>query len=127
MRLDLDRFARQLCGRSRVCGLACFGIHVVNRDMRIGNRRLLEIFVDAATAAYKPSLQFDGHARSASEIVMMMRLLVNSRIMRYPLDAVIGDVFVPLFAGGDVFAISLAVDDLRLVPPGIDLNLEIVR
>ncbi len=41
-----------------------FGIVVVQRDVRIGDRRLLEIFVDAAAAADELRLQLDRHARA---------------------------------------------------------------
>ena len=34
---------------------------------------------------------------------------------------------MPLFAGGNIFAVSLSVNDLRLVSLGVDLNLEVMR
>ena len=57
----------------------------------------------------------------------MLRLFARTGIVRYPLNTVLGDVPVSLFAGRYIFAVALAVDDLRLVAPRINLNLEIVR
>src|SRR2546425_8319001 len=126
MRFDLNGFWRKLACRSGVSGFASIRINVVNRDVRVGDRRLFQIFVDAASATYIAALELDRHARTTAEAVMM-RLLVSGGIVRYPFDAVVRDVFVALFAGGDVFALSLAVDDFRLISPGVDLNFEIVR
>src|SRR5436190_383790 len=57
----------------------------------------------------------------------LMRVFARTGIVRYPLDTVVGDVPVPLFAGRYIFAVTLAVDDLRMVAPRINLILEIVR
>src|SRR5438034_3520338 len=124
MRFDLHRFRRKLGCRSRVSGFAAIRIDGVNSDVRVGNRGLLQIFIDAATPTHITSLELDGHARAAPEV---MRWLARSGIVRYPFDTVVGDVPVPLFAGRYIFAVTLAVDDLRMVAPRINLNLEIVR
>ena len=99
----------------------------MNRDVRIGDRRLLQIFIDAAAPAHVTSFELDGYPRTAPELVMMTRLFVQSGIMRHPLDSVIGNILVSLFAGRYVFTVAFAVDDLRLVTPCIDLNLEVMR
>src|SRR5438046_2005509 len=58
---------------------------------------------------------------------MMVGLLIDSRIMRYPLNSMICDVVAAFFPRRNVFTVSFAVNDLGLVPSGIDLNFEIVR
>ena len=124
MGFDLHRLRRKLGCRSRVCGFAAIRIDVVNGDVRVGNRGLLQIFVDAAAPTHIAALELDCHARTAPEV---LRLLARTGIVRYPLNTVVGDVPVSLFAGRYIFAVALAVDDLRLVAPRINLNLEIVR
>ncbi len=98
----------------------------MTREVWIGDRRLLQILIDAAPPAHKTSLELDGYSRTTPQLVML-RLIVRSRIVRYPLDSVSGNVLAALFAGRDVFTIALAVDDLGLVTPRIDLNFEVVR
>ena len=66
MRLDLLRFGRQASGRATVGGLAAFGIDVVQRHVRIGDRRLLQVIVDAAAAALVFPFQLDRDARAAA-------------------------------------------------------------
>ena len=102
----------------------------MNRDVRIGDRRLFQIFVHAAAAALIAAFQLDRDARAALQLAwspLLRRGIRSRRIVRYPFDAVIGDVLLSLFAGRNVFAVALPVDDLRLVPLGVDLNFEVVR
>ncbi len=99
--------------------------------MRIRNGRLLQIFVHAASPALIAPFELDRDARAAVQLPRFRRFLRrgirSGRIVRYPLNAVIGDVLPALFAGRNVFAFASAVDDLRLIPFGVDLNLEVMR
>ena len=51
MRLDFRRLRRKLDGRSLIDRFDPFGIHVMNRDVRVGDGRLFEILIDAAAPA----------------------------------------------------------------------------
>src|SRR5262245_45597954 len=64
MRLDLLWLRRQFLGRARVvlgilAWIRVIWISVVQRDMWIGNGRLLQVLIDAAAAANKLGLQLD--------------------------------------------------------------------
>ena len=48
-------------------------------------------------------------------------------IMSDPGDPAIGDMLQPLFARRNVFPFALAVDDLGMVPLGVDLQFEVMR
>src|SRR6266581_2185138 len=129
MWLDLAGFGWKLGGRSRIGCLIPLRVDVTDRDVLVSNGCLFQIVIDATAAAYVASFQLDRHAGAASDILMMMRMLimrVRDGIVGYPFDALISDVLVSLFAGGNVFAVPLAVDDLRQVPLGVDLNFEVV-
>ncbi len=131
MRLDFFRLGGQLGGRALVVRFLPFGVFVMKRDVRIGDRRLFEIFVDAAAAALKLRFQFDGDARAALHFLRPAHRFwpagVVDVVMGHPLDAVLGDVLAALFARRNVDAFALAVEDLGLVPLGVDLDFEVVR
>src|SRR5207248_2360869 len=74
VRLDLNGLGWQLGCRSRVSRFPAVRIHVVNRDMWVGNGRLLQVLIDAASPAHETSLELDGYSRTAAQFVMMMRL-----------------------------------------------------
>src|SRR5207247_7421053 len=111
--------------RPAICGLQALRIDVMNRDVRIGNRRLFQILIDAAAAAYESAFQLDRNARAASQFVGVMRVLIitgfRGWVVGHPFDAMIGDVLVSLLAGRYIFTASLAVDDLGQIPLGVDL------
>ena len=99
-------------GRAGEVALVAIGIDVVQRDVRIGDRRLREILVDAAAAADVLGFQLDRHPRA-------VRLLD-------PFDAVLGDRAPPLSPGRDVDPFAAAVENLRLVLLGVDLDFVVV-
>jgi hypothetical protein len=51
MRQNFLRLRRKQIGYAGVVGLIVVRIEVMNRDVRIGDRRLFEIVIDAAAAA----------------------------------------------------------------------------
>src|SRR5215469_2673204 len=57
----------------------------------------------------------------------MMRLLIRNGIVRNPFDTMVGNVLLTFFTGWNIFAVTFAVDNLRHVPPRIDLDFEIMR
>ena len=113
MRLDLARFRRQRVGHPRAVPEAGVGIDIVQRHVGIGHGRLLQVFVDAAAAALVTGLQFDRHARAVIDFD--------------PFDAVLLNVAAALVVGLDDHAFALAVEDLRAVALGVDLQLVVVR
>src|SRR5207249_7854030 len=115
MGFDLLGLGRKLGSRSRVRRLTAIRIDVVNRNVRIGNRRLFEVLIDAAAPAHEAALQLDRHASAASKFMMTMAVMLRNRIVRYPFNAVIDDVLVPFFARGNVLAIASTVYGLRQV------------
>src|SRR5262245_4660958 len=102
MRFDLARLWRKLSSRSRIGRLAALRIDVMDRHVRVGDRRLLQILIHAAAAANVTAFQFDRYARSASNFRMLMRVFRGAcrwnRIMRHPLDTVFGNVSLAFFA-----------------------------
>src|SRR5688572_18373780 len=131
MGFDLLRFDGKLGRGSPVGAAAIFRIHVMNGDVRVGDRRLLEVFVHAAAPPLIAAFEFDRDSRSAVQrprrrCLCRVRIL-RRRIVRHPFDAVIADVLMPFLSGRDVFSITFAIDDLGLVALGVDLNLEVMR
>src|SRR5215813_11611239 len=59
--------------------------------------------------------------------MVMMGLLIRNGVVRYPFDTMVGDVLLAAFTGWNVFAVTLAVDNFRHVPPRIDLDFEVMR
>ena len=80
--------------------------------MGIGDRRLLQVLVDAAAPANKLGFQFDRHARA-------VRLID-------PFDAVLLDVEPPLFRRGDVDASPLPLRILGSLRLRVDLDFVVV-
>ena len=95
--------------------------------MWIGDGGLFQIFIHTAAAPNEPAFQFNRYSRAAPQIVMMVGLLIDCRVMGDPFDSMFRDVLLSLFAGGNLFTITPAVDDFRLIAPGIDLDFEIMR
>ena len=116
MRLDLLGLGRQLVGRARVDPfvgrLAALGIEVVQRDVRIGDRRLLQVLVDAAAAADEAAFELDRHARAVIQLD--------------PLDAVLLDVLAARVAGRNVFALALPLRISGRLRLGVDLDFVVV-
>src|SRR5215469_3687125 len=59
--------------------------------------------------------------------MVMMGLLIRSGIVRYPFDPMVSNVLLTFFPSGNVFAVTFAVDNLRHVPPRVDLDFEVMR
>src|SRR5262245_31053894 len=96
----------------------------MQRDVRIGDGCLLEIFIHAAATANKPTLEFDCYSSAAFDLGWFFAIL--RCVVTDPIDALLEQLLVPFFAGGNVDAFAAAVDDLRLIALGVDLQLEIV-
>ncbi len=124
MGLDLLGFRRKLRGAAVVAGFIPFGVLVMQRDVRVGDGGLLQVFIDAAAAAEVATFQLDGDAGAALHFDRLFPFF--GRIVGDPVDTVVEHVLVPLVAGLDVFSLSFAVNDLRMVPLGVDLQLKIV-
>src|SRR5262245_51430647 len=127
MRLDLYGFRRELSCGARIRGLAAVGIDIVNRHMWIGDSRLFQIFVHAAAPALVAPFELDRDARAAAHFMVMMGLLIRIGVVRHPFDTMVRDVLLAFFSGWNVFSVTFAVDDLRHVPPRVDLDFEVVR
>ena len=112
MRLDFLGLRRQHFGGARIVVFVAVGILVVQRDVRIGDRRLLQILVDAAPAALVLGLELDGHPGAVIHLE--------------PFDALLLDQLAAGFAGRNVDPFPLAVENLGVVLLGVDLNLEVV-
>ena len=113
MRLDLPRLRRQPLGYPGVDRLFAFRIGIANGDVGIGDGRLFEILVDAASTALVAGLQLDRHPGAVLDLD--------------PLDAGLVH-FRPAGLGGrDVLTLSLAVEDLGQVSLGVDLDLVVVQ
>ena len=108
VRLDLLRLGRKLLGHPRVVFLVAVGIGVMDRHVRVGDGGLFEIIVDAAAAALVAGLQLDRDPRAVVDVD--------------PLDAVLLDQFVAQAVGRNLHALAPAVEDLRQVPLGVDLD-----
>src|SRR4051812_25999010 len=108
MRQNLRGLGRKLIGRALIEDavfrrVAVIWIAIVERDVRIGNRGLIEVLVDAAATASELGFEFDGDARAVVNFV--------------PFDAVFFPVsFGLLFVGRNVFAFAFAVEYLGFVP-----------
>ena len=122
MGLDFLWLCGELCRRPQIGFRVPVRIDVVNRDVRVGDRGLFEIFIDAAAAALITPFQLDRDARAALELLQFLTGLSirRRRIVGYPFDAAIRDSLVSLLAGRNLFALAAAVDDLRLVPLRVD-------
>src|SRR5208282_2112086 len=105
--------SRQDVGDARAVPYLAIGIGVMQRDVRIGHGRLLEILVDAAAAALVAGFQFDRHARAVIDFV--------------PLDAVFFNIAASLVVGLDDNSFAFAVENLRPVALGVDLQLVVMR
>ena len=95
MRLDLDRLGRELAHRRGVIESLTVGIRIVERRVRIGERGLREVFVDAPASANVFRLEFDRHARPAVD--------------GDPIQSEFREIPAPLFIRGDRLALSVAV------------------
>ena len=84
----------------------------MQRHVRIGHGRLLQIAVDAAAATLVAGFQLDRHARAV--------------IAFDPFDAVLFNIATALVVGLDDHAFALAVEDLRAVALGVDLQLVVM-
>src|SRR5215467_14273071 len=113
MRLDFYRLTRDFCGRTRVGRFDSFRIDIVDGDVWIRDGGQFEIFIDAAAATHIPAFEFDRDTGAAVQF-------------RNPFDTAVRNVLLPLFAGGDVFAVSFTVDDFRLVAFRVDLNFKVM-
>ena len=80
----------------------------MDRHVRIGDGRLLEVVVDAAAAALVAGLQLDRHPRAVVDVD--------------PLDAVFLDGLAARVVGRDLHAFAAAVEDFGPVPLGVDLD-----
>jgi hypothetical protein len=122
MGLDLLGLCRKLFGRTQVRLSVAIGIDVVNRDVRVGNRRLFQILVDTTPTALIAAFQLDRHTRSALQMLQLVfRFGVRRRrIVGDPFDAAIRDRLMSFLACRNLFALSAPVDDLRHVPLRID-------
>ena len=116
MRLDLLRLRRQVVGGPLQNPLRSIRPLEVEAGMGIGDRRLLEIFLDAAAAALELRLHLDRHAGAVLDRVALV-------VLGDPLDRVLLHQFCAALAGGDVNAFSLAVQDLGLVGLRVDPQL----
>ncbi len=112
MRLDLLRLRRQRVGRSHVRLLFAVRVLVVQRDVRVGDGRLLQVFVDAAAAPVILGFQLDRHSRAVIQVD--------------PFDAMLRDILRPLFARRNVVAFAPAVENLGKVLLRVDLNFVVV-
>src|SRR4029079_569582 len=106
MRQNLFGFRRELLSRALIedavlRGIRAVRIAIMERDVRVRDRRLIEIFVDTAAAADELGFELDRHTRAVRSI--------------FPLNAVLLAIGFPLFAGRNVFAFALAVEDLGFV------------
>ena len=119
MRLDLLRLRRQVVGGALEDPFRAVRPLKVEPRMGIGDRRLLQILLDAAAAPLKLRLHFDRHPRA---VVDRLSLVVFGN----PLDGVLLHQFRATLAGGDVDALSLAVEDLGLIGFGVDPQFGIV-
>src|SRR5262245_34254129 len=107
MWLDLFRFGWQRLGGAAIRVLVVFWILIVQRDVRICDRRLLEILVYAAATTLILGGQFDGNARTTLHFVRCM--ITDWVIVRDPFDAMLLHHLESLSAGRDVdpFAFSI--------------------
>src|SRR3954470_11806550 len=107
MRQNLRGLGRKFMGRALVEDavfrrVAVIRIAIVERDVRIGDRRLIEVLVDAAATASELGFKFDRDTRPVINFV--------------PFDAVFFPVsFGLLFVGRNVFAFTFAVEYLGFV------------
>ena len=96
MRLDLLRLGGKLRRGSPERSSVAVRIDVMDRDVRIRDRRLLQVLVDAAAATLIAPFEFDRDARAAVQLRGVAACsgvgIRSGRIVRYPFDAVIADV-----------------------------------
>ena len=119
MRLDLLRLWRQVVTRSLEEPLGSVGALEVEAGMRIGDRGLLEVLLDAATTPLELGLHLDRHAGAVLDWLALV-------VLTDPLDRMLLHKLGTTLAGGDVDAVSLAVQDLGLVGLGVDPQFGIV-
>lgn len=84
-------------------------VFVIERNMRIRDGGLLQVFADAPTASDELGFQLDSYPRA-------VRLLD-------PLDAVLFDILFPFVARRNVNSLAFAVENAGLVFLGVDLDL----
>ena len=119
MRLDLLGFGGQLVARPLQDPLRPVGALEMDPGMRVGDRRLLQVLLDAPAAALELRLHLDRHAGA---VVDRLALVVGGD----PLDRVLLHQLGPDLAGRDLDPLPPAVEDLGLVGLGVDPQLVVV-
>ena len=119
MRFDLLRLRWQFVRRSLEDPLRAVGPLEMDAAMGIGDRRLLEILLDAAAATLELRLHLDRHARAVIDRVAEV-------VDGHPLDVMLGHQVGCRLAGRKIDSFPLAVEDLRLVGFRVDPQLVVV-
>ena len=88
--------------------------------MRVGDRRLFEIFLDAALTALKLGLHFNRHA---SAVVDWLAAIVDA----HPLNPVLFHQIRAVLAGWNINSRPLAIEDFRLICFRINAEFVVVR
>ena len=108
MRLDLHRLGGKLLHRRGVVESLPVGIRVVERRVRIGERGLRKVLVDAPAPANVLRFKFDRHARSAVD--------------GNPIQPEFREILAPFFVRGDRLALSVAVKNFGRVRFRVDAD-----
>ncbi len=85
----------------------------MDSHVRVGNRRLFQVFVHAAPAPLVDRLQLDRDPRSVIDVD--------------PFNPMLGNQFFAPRTRRNVDTLAPSVQDLRVVPLGVDLDLVVVR
>ncbi len=119
VRFNLGRFGRQHLRRTPIAARGTGRVGIVQRHMRVGDRRLLQVLVDAPLAPLVFGFQFQSHPGAMGDWPRRCLGRIGF-VMGGPLDTTVLDILLPFFARRDIFSLSLAVEDFRLVDFGVD-------
>ena len=119
MRLDLLWLRWQVFGGPFENPLGTIWPLEVDPGVWVGDRRLLEIFLDTPAAPLELRLHLDRHAGAVLDRVALV-------VLGDPFDRVFVHQLRATLAGGDVDAVSLAVQDLGLVGLRVDPQFGVV-
>ena len=119
MRLDLLGLGGQVVRGTLKDPFRAVGPLEMKPGMRIGDRRLLQIFLDAAAAALELCLHLDRDPRAMVDRIIAV-------VGRHPFDGVLGHQIGPHLAGRQIDPLALAVEDLGFVGFGVDPQFVVV-
>ena len=113
VRFDFDRFRRKFADRRGVVRFVPVWVDEVEGRVRVRERRLFEVFVDAAATAMVFRLQLDRYPGSARDVD--------------PIEFAVAQNLPAFVVGGNRFAGAVAVEDFRFVRFRVDADDEIRR